>query len=139
MPQPPAFTLVRRWAVPIGICLVALFQLAQVLSGRQSSWKGGGFGMYAGFHPNYAEVWAWPADGGEPVRFTRSARGPANTSHGLRLCTVRTTADCLAQRMPRDAGRPRYRRAELWQRTFDSATGRLTRRMLAAYPEGSSR
>ncbi|HSM36571.1 MAG TPA: hypothetical protein VK837_09270 [Longimicrobiales bacterium] len=131
----PASTL-RRWAVLVGVCGVALYQLTQVLPGHQSSWKGGGFGMYAGFHPNYAEIWAWPADGSNPVRFTRSARGPASTSRGLRLCAVRTTARCLEERMPLDGDQPRYRRLELWQRTFDVPTRRVGRRMIASYPEG---
>lgn len=132
----PSFSLfVRRWAVFAGVCLVAIVQVSRVLAGRQSSWKGGGFGMYAGFHPNHAEIWAWPADG-PPVRFTRSALGPANTSRGLRECTVRTTVACLEERMPRDDGRPRYRRVELWERRFDPATGRLTRRPVLAYPDG---
>jgi len=126
---------VRRWAVLAGVCLVAGLQLSQVLAGRQSSWKGGGFGMYAGFHPNYAEIWAWPADGSEPVRFTRAARGPAHTGSGLRLCTVRTTLECVERRIPRDGERPRYRRVELWQRSFHPATRTLTRAMILAYPE----
>ncbi len=134
MTQRTVSLFIRRWAVLAGVCLVALLQFSQVVMGRQSSWKGGGFGMYAGFHPNFAEVWAWPADGTEPVRFTRAARGPANTSRGLRLCTVRTTLSCLEERMPRDGGVARYRRLQLWQRSFDPATRRLTRRLLLSYP-----
>lgn len=126
---------VRRWAVPAAACLVALLQLVQVLERRQSSWKGGGFGMYAGFHPNLAEIWAWPRDGSDPVRFTRSAHGPANTSAGLRLCTVRTTAACLEGRVPRDDdGVPLYERVELWERSFDLETRRLSRRLVAEFP-----
>lgn len=125
---------VRKWAVLVGICVVALVQLSQVLAGNQSSWKGGGFGMYAGFHPNFAEIWAWPADGSEPVRYTRSARGPAYTSRGLRLCTVRTTRQCLESRMPRENGVPRYRHVELWQRSYDAESSTLTRTLLLSYP-----
>jgi hypothetical protein len=137
MAHAPTTGFLRRWAVLAGVCLVASFQLAQVLSGRQSSWKGGGYGMYAGFHPNHAEIWAWPVDGSDPVRYTRSARGPANTSHGLRLCAVQTTARCLGERMPREDGIPLYRRIELWQRTFDVSTGRMGRRLIASYPDGA--
>lgn len=128
---------VRRWAVLIAVCVVALLQLAQVLARRQSSWKGGGFGMYAGFHPNLAEIWAWPPDGSPPVRFTRSAQGPENTSAGLRLCTVRTTAACLEDRVPRDGDAPRYERLELWERSFDLDTRRLSRRLIATFPESA--
>lgn len=67
-----------RWAVPGWMAIWALGHLIVVQASDLSTWRGGGFGMYASFHPVQHDGYVVLSDG-SPLHFTKHATDP-NTS-----------------------------------------------------------
>lgn len=134
---PPARAL-RGYVAPLLLVLVAAHQYYRVHSANWNSWRGGGFGMYAGFHPAHSEAWLWRDNDEPPIRVERLREGEPDTL-GIQDCLVRVNAGCLSQavhRMPRGA---EVRRIEIWGLSFDSSSTVLRRERLVEFVPGSDR
>ena len=123
----------QRWLVPLLLVAVASVQLARVSFGGQSRWRGGGFGMYAEFHPNKNQIWlrALGRPDAPPGRLSESEGAPATRRAVARCLRLRSQA-CLgelAATLPRG---PAPQRLEIWQPAFDARAGALSRRRVAA-------
>lgn len=112
----------RKWASASLLVVVALAQFNAVLQEGQSRWRGGGFGMYADFHPNTRSVWL-RRDGGQLDRI--AIDGPCEEA----LERLRRRPDAsqvaIAKRCLTLVGS-----LEVWALTFDPETGELSRRRL---------
>ncbi|MEM1444750.1 MAG: hypothetical protein AAGF84_01735 [Planctomycetota bacterium] len=133
-PRRSAANTVRILLVPLLMVLVAAGQLVAVHFDGLSSWRGGGFGMYAGFHPRHHDAWLFRADTGEAFRYEKS--GEHNT--GPFVAAIRPVLtyanprrlDAVLGRLPEDwQGESRL---EVWRLQFEPSTGLLTRRLVVA-------
>jgi hypothetical protein len=124
----------RGFVVPIVMVCVAAFQMVRVHFDGQTSWRGGGFGMYAGFHPSYNDAWLVRPGSGAALRATQ-------TKHETMMPDAALIRPVLPHPNERNLNRaldtlpPEWRdgtRLEVWQLHFDPQTQRLTRRLLAA-------
>jgi hypothetical protein len=124
---------VRAFAVPVVMVCVAAFQLTRVHFDGQTSWRGGGFGMYAGFHPSYNDAWLVRETTGEALRYTQAQNEKLVPDRALiRPVLPHPNARNLHRALDRLP--PEWRtgvRLEVWQLDFDPRTLRLTRRRLA--------
>ena len=124
----------QRWLVPLLLVAVASVQLARVSFGGQSRWRGGGFGMYSEFHPSKNQIWlaALERPDAPPGRLSET-EGPPATRRAVARCLRLQSQACLgelAATLPHDAPGPR--RLEIWQPVFDTRSGILSRRRVAA-------
>lgn len=126
------FDRIRAFAVPIVMVCVATFQLFRVHFDGQTSWRGGGFGMYAGFHPSFNDAWLVRDGTGEALRYTQAKHEKmepdANLIRPVLPHPNHRNVDRVLDRLPsewRDGVR-----LEVWQLDFDPNTLRLTRRRL---------
>lgn len=123
----------RAFAVPIVMVCVAAFQLTRVHFDGQTSWRGGGFGMYAGFHPSYNDAWLVREDSGEALRYTQAKHDKLVPDEALiRPVLPHPNERNLVRALDRLP--PEWRdgvRLEVWQLDFDPKTLRLSRRRLA--------
>jgi len=122
----------QRWLVPLLLVTVASVQLARVSFGGQSRWRGGGFGMYAEFHPNKNQIWLRAREHPDvpPVRLTETEGTPA-TRHAVARCLRLRSQACLGELAATLPGDPGPRRLEIWQPAFDARAGTLSRRRVA--------
>jgi hypothetical protein len=122
-----------RAALPVLLLLtLALWQFTQVHSQGWNSWRGGGFGMYAGFHPHHGEAWVWFGDSPAPTRIVRHAITPTPLAGLLHTCLVQLTEACLERVQRRLPPTMPVDRIELWRLTFNPATRVLGRELVAA-------
>jgi hypothetical protein len=123
----------RAFAVPIVMLCVAAFQLTRVHFDGQTSWRGGGFGMYAGFHPSYNDAWLVRESSGEALRYTQAKHDKLVPDAALiRPVLPHPNERNLVRAL--DGLPPEWRdgvRLEVWQLDFDPKTLRLSRRLLA--------
>jgi len=121
----------RRYLIPIVLILVTLHQMVRVHPEGLSSWRGGGFGAYGGFHPRHNEAWILRKDNGEKRRYTKYAGTVDDYTARIRPCLTYTNERCVRaflQSLPTEEAR--HLRVEIWQLAFDPHTLRLSRRLL---------
>jgi hypothetical protein len=123
----------RAFAVPIVMVCVAAFQLTRVHFDGQTSWRGGGFGMYAGFHPSFNDAWLVREGSDEALRYTQAKHDKLVPDAALiRPVLPHPNDRNLARAL--DSLPPEWRdgvRLEVWQLDFDPKALRLTRRRIA--------
>ncbi len=123
----------RAWLVPAVMVAVAATQLVRVHFDGLNSWRGGGFGMYAGFHPRHHDAWLIDTATGEAFRYEKT--GKHNTGPHAEL--IRPILTHPSQRRVDEAlaslpdGWKDLGRLEVWRPTYDTSTGRLGRRLIA--------
>jgi hypothetical protein len=62
-----------RGGVAVLMAIWATGQMWVVHSRGLNSWRGGGFGMYAGFHPVQNDAWVWEQDQPVPQRYWKQS------------------------------------------------------------------
>ncbi|MEE9576972.1 MAG: hypothetical protein V3W35_06135 [Gemmatimonadota bacterium] len=127
----------RRWMLLVVVLLVAAAQLYRVTTQGQSSWKGGGFGMYAGFHPDHSDIWVWYGDDERPTRLARDLDPPETDVSDLLICAVLSTDICLERVHSGLGDSERITRMEIWELDFDPRNRALSRTLVAEFaPRG---
>ena len=132
---PPASGRWRRWRgfiVPLVLVAIAATQMVRVQFDGLNSWRGGGFGMYAGFHPSHNDAWLIRTDTGETYRYERTGRlstGPFADLIEPNLTYVNERRlERVFEQLPDD-----WRAVsvlQVWTLDFDPESGDLTRRLL---------
>ena len=131
---PPAGPLswFRSHAIPCLLVLVAMHQFYRVQAEGLSSWRGGGFGMYAGFHPRHNEIWLIRTDSGASTRYVKHGGTQDHRRAALRPALTYVNESTLRRarnQLPGDEQAVSH--LQVWQLDFDVQTMRLTRRLRA--------
>jgi hypothetical protein len=120
----------RGHVAPLILVGVASWQFYHVVEAGWNTWRGGGFGMYAGFHPSHTEVWVTVRGEPDPQRVLQGASEPEPYARILQGCLVRANRSCLRsalRRMPSNAG---VTEIEIWRLSFDPSSALLRRELL---------
>jgi hypothetical protein len=117
----------RHYAVPVLLAAVATLQLVRAHTLEQSSWSGGGFGMFATYEnedSRFLRLWLLTADG-EERRSLPS--GVAHEAFEARAVPTGERLDALARLVDRNlGGRDALGvRVEVWGVHFDHPDARL--------------
>lgn len=126
-------TRLQHYGVPLLLVVVASHQFYRVHADGLSSWRGGGFGMYGGYHPTQNDLWWTSTETGESVRYTKK-KGVATEDdryRSLRPFLTYVNGPSLSRyfsNLPREV--QETTRVEIWQLDFDPTTGILGRRLL---------
>lgn len=121
----------RGCIAPLVLILIGAHQFYRVQLSRWNSWRGGGFGMYAGFHPAHTDAWLWLEEGRPPVRVATHEDSQELDPRGITDCTVRANEGCLRDALQGTGHGTRVRRIQIWRLSFDPSTGLLRRDLLA--------
>ncbi|MEM6915551.1 MAG: hypothetical protein AAF491_03200 [Verrucomicrobiota bacterium] len=136
--------LLRRYWVALLLLGVASHQFYRVHAEGLSSWRGGGFGMYGGYHPRQNDLWWTDLETGQSTRYTKK-KGKATEDErypSLRPFLTYVNGPALNHYFSQLPERVQETtRIEVWRPDFDPATGVLTRHLLisAGPAEGSSK
>ena len=125
----------RRYAVPVVMALVATWQIVRVHTQGLSSWRGGGFGMYARFHPRTNDLWLCHGD--DCYRYTKyDGRADEFTPH-LRRCLTLTNEKTLRQALSwLPCSEEHTHSLSVYRLDFDPVKMTLSRKVLARVVEG---
>jgi len=121
----------RVWVVPALLVVVAVHQFYRVHAEGLSSWRGGGFGMYAGFHPRQHDLWVYVAGEQVPRRYTKYG-GPGDAVfESLRdSITYRNADDCRDRVSELRAAGVEVERVDLWRLSYDPSGRTLGRELV---------
>ncbi|MEN1681384.1 MAG: hypothetical protein AAGJ46_17515 [Planctomycetota bacterium] len=126
----------RNYSVATVMALVAATQLFVVQTQGLVSWRAGGFGMYASFHPRHHEAWVTTGDGGEPVRYTKyDAAADCEVYRAIRHCLTwpsNLRLDEALLGLPEELRQAT--RVRIYRLNFDPSSGVLSRKLLAESP-----
>lgn len=131
----PLVRRLRYTFAPLLLVTVAMVQLWCIESDHLSRWRGGGFGMYAEYHPNLYQVWL--AQGEQRRRLGIQDDGACQVQPAVELCQRWRTEACLAlvarcMRRP-DNHHQGLTQLEIWAPRFHLARAVLVRQRIAAY------
>lgn len=123
----------RSYGVALLMVVVACHQFVRVQTQSLSSWRGGGFGMYASFHPRHHDVWVERSDTGEKRRYQKydPAEGDP-VFDAVRWCLTwpnDVNTRVAVSDMP-DGWRSTAR-VRVYRLGYDPASSRLTRELVA--------
>ena len=124
----------RAYVVPAVMACVATTQLVLVHTRGLNSWRGGGFGMYARFHPRNNE--AWFETGVTRTRFVKydESAGPVESAVNWSLTmTNGSSADQLREVI--SARAEKQGRISIYRLDFEPRTMKLTRELLVVSDE----
>ena len=123
--------------VPAVMAGWAVFQLWMVHTQGLNSWRGGGFGMYAGFHPVQNDAWL-RIDDQEPIHFTKSEKSDHPLYRVVRPHLTFPRETELAERL-KTLGKENGHRYHvvITQLAFDLDSGQLSRTDLLRCGESS--
>lgn len=137
--EKPLLRFLQRYGVPILLTTVAIHQFYRVHAEGLSSWRGGGFGMYGGFHPRHHDLWWIDLETGEKTRFTKE-KGVATEDHrypGVRPFLTYVNGPALKryhESLPPEIQKKTV--LQVWQLNFEPETGTVSRKLLiSAGPE----
>ena len=130
---------IRAYTIPVVMTLVACHHFYRVQAENLVSWRGGGFGMYASFHPRQHEVWIERSDSAPPERYAKYVGDTGGVFYAVRPtltwpsdARIRVAWDALEELGHPAEGVAVYRLA------FDPKTCVLTRVRLARAPSEES-
>ena len=120
----------RALFIPVLMASVATVQMAVVHTAGLNSWRGGGFGMYARFHPRNAEVWFEIGSTRQSFAKYDKNAGDQSTAVNWSLTLVnQSTATDLLNAL--SSGGKTVERLAVYRLDFDADNMKLTRKLLA--------
>ena len=129
----------RKYGVAILMIVVASHQLYRVQLQGQSSWRGGGFGMYASFHPRHHDAWVHHLDSDEFVRYQKYDDSSQPEFLAVRPVLTWPTDEQLARAMENLPESDREKlEAHIYRLEFDVPSCVLSRKLLASWPQEPS-
>ncbi len=93
-----------------------------------STWRGGGFGMYAGFHPVQNDAWVTASPDDPPQRFWKHSKEDSKLYRVVRPHLTFPRPDALRDDLSKLDDPPQ--KTEITGLKFDVASGELSRRQL---------
>lgn len=127
---------IRNYGVAAVMVVVAMHQMFRVQTQDLSSWRGGGFGMYASFHPRHHDAWVTHRDTGESVRYQKYDDFTHSEYLAIRPVLTWPTDFQLARAVDRLPEEERTdMEVEIYRLDFDVETCVLKRKLLASWPE----
>ena len=120
----------KQHIAPILMLCVALIQLLLSQSSTLSRWRGGGYGMYTTFHPNFTQIWL--IENNKQTRLDTVVHpvplwyNPDASTKILQTCQRWPTQSCLQQLTKQLHHNTSYQRIEAWRPTFSQLEKRLS-------------
>ena len=119
------------------MAIVALHQMYRVQIEGLCSWRGGGFGMYASFHPRHHELWVTNADTNQTVRYAKYDDNVSQQYRAVRPLLTWPTKTQAAQALARLPEEHEATTVSVYRLDFDPVDCVLKRKLMAKAPDGS--
>lgn len=125
----------RSYGVAIILLVVATHQMYRVHFQGWNAWRGGGFGMYSGFHPRHTDIWIERTDTGEARRYAKYEGTKDALTSRVRPNVTHVDAERLGElKQHFDENERPHVRITTVQLDFDPHSLTLQRRTLAESP-----
>ena len=132
-------TWLQKYGVALLMASVALHQLVRVQTQDLVSWRGGGFGMYASFHPRHHDAWVTRSESSEPTRYQKYEGPQDEIFHAVRTCLTWPSQDQADQAIAKL--KPEIRdqiTLEVYRLEFDPERSIVSRKLLTQAPRKGS-